>query len=548
MTPDGNERWARGAPLPYPVPVTKHAAYLLLLLPTACSHEPEAAVDPFEASREGWEPQPAWPGFTLVAPLDSRRIYLVDMSGTAVHTWQTDGKPGVATYLTERGTLLKCVRAHDHPIFQDAGGHGGSIQEIDANGELLWNFAWDSEKGLSHHDIEELPNGNILMVAWDRTTRDVALAAGRDPELLEGEEFWGGAVYEIEPTRPEGGKVVWSWHALDHIVQDRDPGLENYGKPIDHPHRIDINGDRDPDPPSEEEEEELEAQMQAVGYAGGGDDDESGGAEEEDEEEEEEDPEDAARRARTKGADWLHINGIDYHAGLDQIVLSVRRFDEVWILDHGTTTEEARGPEGDLLYRWGNPFAYGMGLWEKRQLFGQHHVQWIPEGYLGEGNLILFNNGARPREHSTIDEWLPPGDGEGGYVRAKGRPFGPVSSGWKYQAENPEDFSSSFISGVQRLPNGNTLICSGVPGHVFEVDLEGQVVWDWKSPYGPDPGDEDLDLEEFPTALFRATRYAPDHPGIVALRARGLSIPEDPGTGPATNNRIPPEEEEEEEG
>ena len=39
--------------------------------------------------------------------------------------------------------------------------------------------------------------------------------------IFDGEEFWGGAVYEIEPTRPEGGRVVWSWHAMDHLVQDR---------------------------------------------------------------------------------------------------------------------------------------------------------------------------------------------------------------------------------------------------------------------------------------------------------------------------------------
>ena len=103
-------------------------------------------------------------------------------------------------------------------------------------------------------------------------------------------------------------------------------------------------------------------------------------------------------------------------------------------------------------------------------------------------------------------------------MREEGRPFGPEQSGWQYQAEDPEDFYSSFISGVQRLPNGNTLICSGVQGRVFEVDLNGETVWDWHSPYGPDPDDEDPDLEEFPTALFRATRYAPDYPGIVALR------------------------------
>jgi len=411
-------------------------------------------------SRDGWNPDAAWPGFTLIAPLKSVHVQLVDMAGEAVHSWEAPRKPGVASYLTERGTLLHCLRIEDHPVFE-GGGQGGWIQELDLDGSVLWDFHWDSDQGISHHDIEELPNGNILMIAWDRIARAEALAAGRDPELLAGDEFWPGAVYEIEPTRPEGGKVVWSWHAWDHRIQNLDPEKPNHGNPAEHPERIDINGDRDPEP-SAEEEAEVAAEMAALGYTG--DDDE------------EEDPEKAAFNARIEGADWLHMNAIDYNAELDQIVLSARRFDEVWIIDHSTTTAEAAGSQGgrhgkggDLLYRWGNPFAYGMGRWEERQLLGQHHVQWVPEGSLGAGSLIVFNNGARPREHSSVDEWWPPRDAEGNYVREKNQPFGPAEPDWSHAAPDPADFYSSFISGVQRLANGNTLICSGTQGWVFEV-------------------------------------------------------------------------------
>lgn len=513
----------------------------LLLCVAACSGDEGPSPLPPPA-RDGQVSDAAHPGFTLIAPLRSRRVYLVDMAGDPVHTWDTEGKPGVAVYLTDRGTLLKCHRIEDHPIFQDAGGHGGWIQEIDWNGDVVWDFRWDSEEGQNHHDIEELPNGNILLIAWDRTTREVGIEHGRDPALLAGQEFWAGAIYEIEPSYPEGGEVVWSWHALDHVIQDFDPQLANYGDPAAHPERIDINGDRDPEPPSEEEEAAAEAQMAAMGYAGGDDPGADG------EEEEEEDPEDAARKARVEDADWMHTNAIDYNEALDQIVISVRRFDEVWILDHATTTEEAAGPKGDLLYRWGNPFAYGMGEWEERQLLGQHNVQWIPEGQLGAGNLIVFNNGARPREWSSIEEWWPPRDAEGRYFREEGKPWGPEAPEWSYEAPEPADFYSPFISGVQRLPSGNTLICSGAPGRVFEVTPAGEIVWDWKSPYGLDP-DEALErpdgLEDFPTALFRAERFATDHAAIVALRERGAPIPLDPGKGPATNQYVPPELDEE---
>lgn len=511
-------------------------------------------------ARASWESaSSAWSGFTMIAPLKSNRVHLVDMSGTAVHTWKTAGKPGVGAYLTERGTLLRCMRVEDHPVW-DGGGQGGWIQELDYDGSLLWNFRWDSDQGLQHHDLEELPNGNILMITWERHTREEALARGRDPELLAGEEFWPDAIIEIEPTRPVGGKVVWSWHSWDHLVQDSDPSAPNYGKPSDHPERIYINGDRDPEPPTEEQVAADEEEMAALGYAGGDDDEEleeeSADAEvdaDAEEEESEEDAAEAAKKKRIKNADWMHTNGIDYNAELDQIVLSIRRFDEVWIIDHSTTTEEAEtseggrsGKGGDLLYRWGNPLAYGMGLGEDRMLFGQHHVQWVEEGQLGAGNLICFNNGShRPAgEWSNIDEWWPLRDEQGNYARGSHQPWGPRAPEWAYAAPEATDFYSGFISGVQRLPNGNTLICCGAPGWVFEVTPNKQIVWDWKSPYSFEEDEEDDgDLEEFPTSLFRAERYGAQSAGIVALRARGAQIPDEAGAGPATNQYVKPEPE-----
>lgn len=522
---------------------------LALALLASCSDTSDAVSLASPPSRDGFDSNSAFPGFTLIAPLQSKRVYLVDMSGEAVHEWQSQYKTGEMTYLTDRGTLLKSQRAIDHPTFQHAGGHGGRIQEIDWNGDVIWDFVWDSESGLNHHDIEELPNGNILFIAWDRTTREVALAKGRDPELLEGEEFWAGAIYEVKPTRPSGGEIVWSWHALDHVIQNFDENLPNYSEPADHPERIDINGDRNPDPPDEEEQKKIESDIAALGYGGSASTDDPADKKPDDkkEEEEEEDPEVVARKARTKNADWIHTNAVDYNAALDQIVISARRFDEVWIIDHATTTEEAKGPKGDLLYRWGNPFAYGMGTWEDRQLFGQHNSQWIPDGYLGAGNLMVFNNGSKPREHSTVDEWWAVRDINGRYPREEGEPWGPAKPDWSYAAEEPETFFSRFISGVQRLPNGNTLICSGAEWRVFEVTPSGEIVWDWRNPYGPLPGEEEEDMKKFPNAIFRANRYAADHPGIVALRDKGAPIPMDPGVGPATNQWIEPESDESEE-
>ena len=81
---------------------------------------------------------------------------------------------------------------------------------------------------------------------------------------------------------------------------------------------------------------------------------------------------------------------------------------------------------------------------------------------------------------------------------------------WSYSAPNPTDFYSVNISGVQRLPNGNTLICAGAPGIVFEVTSEKKVVWQYNLPaFGGRGG---------PNArqVFRAYRYGTEFSGSPA--------------------------------
>jgi hypothetical protein len=297
------------------------------------------------------------------------------------------------------------------------------------------------------------------------------------PEVLQKGYLLPDYVIEVEPTGSSGGNIVWEWHVWDHLIQDYDPSKENYGVVADHPELIDVHG--------------------------------SGG---------------------NIRPFWNHMNSIDYNEEFDQIILSVRGNDEIWIIDHSTTTEEAAGHTGgnsgkggDLLYRWGNPQTYDIGNANDQKLFEQHDAQWIETDCPGEGNILIFNNGNnRPGgSYSSVDEIVPPVDSNGNYDYTPGSPYAPEDPIWVYTAENPTDLFSEAISGAQRLPNGNTLIDDGVHGTIFEVTPEKEIVWLYVNPVintGPlNQGDSiPLDPREHQyNAVFKIQRYAPDYPGLM---------------------------------
>ena len=83
-------------------------------------------------------------------------------------------------------------------------------------------------------------------------------------------------------------------------------------------------------------------------------------------------------------------------------------------------------------------------------LYTQHDAQWIPAGYPGAGNILVFSNGNdRPGgPYSTVDEIVPPVDPNGAYTIDPAAAFGPAAPVWSYAAQPPADFYSAFISGA----------------------------------------------------------------------------------------------------
>ena len=460
-------------------------------------------------------------GFILFAPLRSTETYLMNADKQIVHRWKSEYPPANSAYLLENGDLMRGARDPSFDLFR-GGGIGAMVERYSWDGELLWTFRYTSEDYCLHHDIAPMPNGNILMIAWERKSKEEAIAQGRDPDLLK-DDLWPDHVIEVQPDGPDGGKIVWEWHMWDHLVQDFDREKPNYGVIYEHPELIDLNNTGSTPPSTPEELRKL----RAVGYTGGGDDDD-----------------DDHRRG---GADWLHTNAIHYNAELDQIALSAKNFSEVWIIDHSTTTEEAAshrggksGKGGDLLYRWGNPWSYKSGTVEDKMLFDQHDVRWIPAGYPGAGHITAFNNG-QGREYSSVIEIETPLDDDGDYILDDEGRFGPYELAWEYTAENKKDFYSSFISGARRLPNGNTLICEGATGRYFEVNSAGEKLWEHVNTLGGElsmeglPNDAEKVAQEIVekgeeeksfvdnNALFRVTKYGTDYAGLAGKKLEPLT-------------------------
>ena len=409
-------------------------------------------------------------GYTLFSPLYYFTTYLINNGGEIVNKWKSNYLQGLDCYLLENGNLLRACVPRINPYIL-GGGMGGRIEMFNWDGDLVWEFEYSDNRHCLNHGFEVLPNGNILMIAWEIKTYAEAIAEGRNPFTIPAGVLWPSYIIEVEPKLPEGGNIVWEWHVWDHLIQNYDSTKNNYGNVRNHPELIDIN---------------------FVGIPLG-------------------------------CVDWNHFNSLDYNEEFDQILISSHIQNEIWIIDHSTTTEEAAGHSGgrygkggDLLYRWGNPQVYSAGTADDQMLFGQHDAQWIKKGCPGEGHITVFNNGLfRPElSYSSVDEIIPPVDEIGNYYLKPGSAYGPKEPIWSYSAEDLSDFYSPLMSGAQRLPNGNTLICDGIRGVFFEVTTEQEIVWRYNTLLYPN----------FFKQVTKINRYPTDYPGIRDITKSTVSI------------------------
>ena len=403
----------------------------------------------------------------------SAGTFLIDNAGQVAHQWE---HALVNAKLLPNGNVIGTLT--------------GYLYEMDPQGQPAWEYEPSQPM---HHDYLKLPNGNVLLLLTRNRSAEEAIAAGANPQFVDPERgLTHDELVEVRPTYPVGGEVVWRWSVWDHLIQDFDRTKANYGDVAAHPERVDLN------------------------YA-------------------------LAELSRTDKqadrADWLHANALDYHAELDQVLISARNFSEIWVVDHSVTQEEAAGRTGgragrggDLLYRWGNPRAHRAGTTAEQRLFWPHSAHWIPPGLPGAGNILVFNNGDEfegfERNYSTVVEFEYPVAAGKPVAPARGQPFAPARPAWEYVGDPPASFFSQRTSSVQRLANGNTLVLAGLQGTMFEVTPGGEMVWQYINPLDTnmalsqgDPVPMRLHRNRWVWAnmLFRVRKYAPDHPGLAGL-------------------------------
>ena len=305
---------------------------------------------------------------------------------------------------------------------------GGRFQKLNWEGDVIWDFFYFDTLYNPHHDIEPLPNGNILVICWEVKTQEEAESMGR--VNIDG-EIWPTKIVELQPPN---GTVVWEWHLWDHLIQDVDPSLPNYGVVSDHPELLDIN---------------------------------------------------KGAPVNNVNGDWLHANAITHNEDLDQIIFSSRHMNEIYVIDHSTTSEEVAGHSGgnsgkggDFLYRWGNPMNYDRGTINDRRIVAPHGANWVESSFPGGGNIMIFNNNPYDDGEGGNSEAIeidPPVDLGGDYYISPDSAFGPSEPVWTHGGDST--YFSGWQGGAYRLHNGNTLISVAQQRFIFEVDINNEIVW-----------------------------------------------------------------------
>ena len=177
--------------------------------------------------------------------------------------------------------------------------------------------------------------------------------------------------------------------------------------------------------------------------------------------------------------EWTHINAVALTPEGD-VLLSAQKLDKILKISW---------PDGVVLWRWG-----GLG-----RISHQHDPTVTPDG-----TLLVFDNGTH---HPLL--------GRSRVVEVDMKTNEII---WQYIPSPVFSMLSLHIAGAERLANGNTLICEGESGRVFEVTRDCEICWEWNSPFVHSFKGIDTVM------LFRAHRYAADGPELGGKKIESLEF------------------------
>ncbi|WP_396632105.1 aryl-sulfate sulfotransferase [Maribacter sp. R86514] len=386
-----------------------------LLYLTSCDSDDSETINtlnfPIKEGLEVFDGKNVYDGLILINDASANSVYLMDKTTAVIHEWNLKGKRlGNDATLLDDGRLLAMLESENPKI--TLGGYGGLISIMDKDGNVEWSYEYSDENHIAHHDTKMLPNGNILFLSWEKKSREEASQIGfkADTPIIY------DAILEINPQTNE---IVWEWHMWDHLVQDLDEAKENFNDVALNPRRIDINY--------------LEVQNEL--------------------------------------GDVSHANGIDYDANKDLIYLSVNYYSEIWVIDHSTTSEQAKSKiggnynvGGDLVYRFGNPSTYKNT--NGKRLFDRNHHPNLLNGEK-RGNILIYSNGLNSNQSTVYELKIPEN-----FILESNQNNEP-SIIWNF---TDTDLFAGRVSGADILPNGNVLITEGDFGF-WEVSQKGEILW-----------------------------------------------------------------------
>jgi hypothetical protein len=338
----------------------------------------------------------AFPGYTLFAPITGAgEVYLIDIEGRVVHQWKLPYPPGSYGYLLPNGNLFYSGKTAENLDRFPWWFKGGIVLEANPSGEIVWKYSHPDH----HHDARRLANGNVIVLATERISPELA---GRVKGGLPGTEWNGSILADVLHEVTPAGEIVWTWHAYEHLDPD-----------------IDIITSSD------------------------------------------------------RREEWSHANTVGELAD-GNIIVSLRNLSTVAIIERRT---------GKIVWRVG-----------RETLSHQHYPN-----ELDNGNILIFDNGTY-RETIALN-----------YSRVIEVDRRTKRIVWEYTDNPPHNFFSPYISGAQRLPNGNTLITEGNYGRLFEVTFNKEIVWEYVNPYfgrQQITRDKSLAVQGEQNAVFRSFRYS----------------------------------------